>query len=66
MAGDDINWQEEGRNMYGCKPCPHCGSDKRYGRTMHERTDILCDECGHIVRDVAIISFEGKTEGGAR
>lgn len=59
---DDINWRAEGRNMYGCKPCPHCGLDKRYGRTLRGVTDILCDDCGHVVRDVVIVNDEDESE----
>lgn len=32
-----------GRNMYGCLPCPKCGSVYRFP-TQDGR--IVCDECG--------------------
>lgn len=35
------------RNMYGCLPCPRCGSGYRYA-TLDSY--IVCDECGKLQR----------------
>lgn len=35
------------RNMYGCLPCPRCGSGYRYA-TLDSY--IHCDECGKLQR----------------
>ena len=35
-----------GANMYGCQPCPECGSKYRYSLAREPRV-ILCDDCGH-------------------
>lgn len=35
--------------MYGCLPCPKCGSEYRWPRAKDSAPDaglILCDECG--------------------
>jgi DNA-directed RNA polymerase subunit RPC12/RpoP len=38
-------------NMYGCTPCPRCGSEYRWPtRKDHPQTPfaIVCDHCGHV------------------
>lgn len=34
------------RNMYGCLPCPWCGSQYRYPFKENGRNVIACDDCG--------------------
>jgi hypothetical protein len=34
------------RNMYGCFPCPKCGSSYRYPNRYQGRAVIRCDNCG--------------------
>lgn len=43
----------DNRNMYGCTPCPKCGSVYRvpYNRHPHGRV-IDCDDCGYCVVDL--------------
>ena len=39
------------RNMYGCLPCPTCGSIYRWPtQKVHKEhpSSIVCDECGRI------------------
>lgn len=40
---------EDGRNMYGCTPCPKCGETYRTP-TQHVHPTkpdrVLCDDCG--------------------
>ncbi len=44
------NWPDD-RNMYGCPPCPKCGSKYRFPGTVGEVQrgikDMVCDDCGH-------------------
>jgi len=45
-----IDYDSDGRNMYGILPCPKCGSRFRWPTQPNHRTDpntILCDDCGH-------------------
>lgn len=41
----DLSCLTEGSNMYGCQPCPKCGS--KY-RVMYNDAEglIRCDDCG--------------------
>jgi hypothetical protein len=34
------------RNMYGCLPCPKCGSVYRYPFNENGKNAIVCDDCG--------------------
>ncbi len=60
-----VDWSESaiGRNMYGCLPCPRCGSKSRVSyRTSKEakrlgHPTVECDECGFVER--AFYSSEG-------
>jgi len=47
-AKETIDFTDEKRNMYGCAPCPNCGSVYRYGRTVRGEHRIDCDDCGYI------------------
>jgi hypothetical protein len=42
-SGDGSTPVEASENMYGCLPCPQCGSRYRYVR----RGVVQCDECGY-------------------
>lgn len=36
----------ENMNMYGCPPCPECGS--RYRCVFNDKPGFMqCDDCGH-------------------
>ncbi len=40
-------------NMYGCLPCPKCGSKFRWpSQDVHPQhpSAIICDDCGHVVK----------------
>jgi hypothetical protein len=42
----DIGGHTAGANMYGCMPCPSCGS--QYRCPDKSQTTVTCDDCGHI------------------
>lgn len=47
---DQIDYDDPGRNMFGLRPCPKCGSKYRWPTRSDHPTDpngILCDDCGH-------------------
>ena len=47
-----VDIYEPTANMYGCQPCPQCGS--KYRAVFNEKPDtIQCDDCG----------FEEKIKG---
>jgi predicted RNA-binding Zn-ribbon protein involved in translation (DUF1610 family) len=47
MSGT-VSWAEgEGRNMYGCLPCPKCGSEFRAAyKSGRSAGMVACDDCG--------------------
>ncbi len=49
-------------NMYGCTPCPKCGSELR---VPYQCGRIECDNCGFTERDVPKPGTIVPTEGGA-
>lgn len=67
---------DEARNMYGCKPCPKCGSRFRYVKSnpygsagAHDPQPdhlIACDDCGDLdFVDVGTLIAAGLVEGCA-
>lgn len=46
-----INESDPRANMYGCVPCPKCGSKFRapFGGQNKEPLRIKCDDCGYVV-----------------
>lgn len=59
-----VDWSEDapGRNMYGCLPCPKCGSKYRASYTNSKMSKKLghptveCDECGFVERAFVVES----------
>lgn len=54
-----VDWvSREGRNMYGCLPCPSCGSEFRaaFGRPWWDFR-VECDECG-LVQPARLVEHE--------
>lgn len=45
--------------MYGCVPCPKCGSEYRWPQLQEARTLILCDDCGY--EEVGHLNADGLT-----
>jgi hypothetical protein len=43
-----IDYEHADANMYGCQPCPHCGSTKRatWPGKSQDSYRIECDDCG--------------------
>ncbi len=43
-----IDESDPAANMYGCLPCPKCGSRFRWPNHNETRTglNVVCDECG--------------------
>lgn len=39
-----VDWSDLNANMYGCLPCPQCGS---VYRAAYKKTGLVeCDQCG--------------------
>lgn len=51
-----IDWNDSLKNMYGCAPCPQCGSKCRAPYKSSKKAKemgaptIECDDCGHVER----------------
>lgn len=49
-----VDFDSATANMYGCEPCPKCGSKHRAAYTGSKaakrwgRATIECDDCGHV------------------
>ena len=39
-----VDWDSPTANIYGCQPCPKCGS--KYRASYRESGMIECDDCG--------------------
>jgi len=46
-ASNIIDYELETSNMYGCQPCPKCGSKFRWCQNDPISKLILCDDCGY-------------------
>ena len=47
MSSNIIDYSSETANMYGCEPCPKCGSEYRAPYKKSDGTiSIECDDCG--------------------
>ena len=42
-----VDWGDHKRNMYGCAPCPKCGSIYRAAYRRAAGLVVECDDCGH-------------------
>lgn len=45
-----LSINQKGGNMFGCQPCPKCGSKYRYPMRRDAKQDtglICCDDCGY-------------------
>lgn len=44
-----ITTRDPANNMYGCPPCPQCGSAYRapYGSVTAKVLSVECDDCGY-------------------
>ena len=46
-----VNVEDPKANMYGCLPCPMCGSKYRWStQPVHPKhpNSIICDDCGDV------------------
>jgi len=43
-----VDTSQQGANMYGCLPCPKCGSEYRWPQKggPNYAEVIVCDDCG--------------------
>lgn len=48
-----------GANMYGCMPCPKCGS--KYRAAYRKTITVDCDDCGF--KELAVFADDEKHEG---
>ena len=51
---EKLNLDTPGANMFGCAPCPKCGSEFRApyredAPNVEDRGKIVCDDCGYRV-----------------
>lgn len=43
-----VDFQSPSANMYGCQPCPKCGSKFRASyKSGRSAGMVACDDCGH-------------------
>jgi predicted RNA-binding Zn-ribbon protein involved in translation (DUF1610 family) len=47
VNSDVIRYNEVNANMYGCQPCPMCGSRYRASYIREGKRRIECDDCGY-------------------
>mgnify|MGYP001564858060 CR=1 FL=1 len=47
LRSDVISWHHVDNNIYGCSPCPWCGSVFRASYYYGPVTWIDCDDCGY-------------------
>jgi len=45
MFATPLDYTSPTANMYGCQPCPHCGSVSRW---PNQDNQVICDDCGLI------------------
>lgn len=46
MTMNQDDWAQADMNMYGCTPCPKCGSE--YRCVFNNAPSLMqCDDCGH-------------------
>lgn len=51
MSTGIVDWKNPRANMYGCLPCPKCGSKKRWPTrpdAPKNPNSVVCDDCGFV------------------